>query len=75
MNYLPAINGLFKGLARYHQHSLTGLENIPAEGPVLIVANPSLATYDTGLLWHAIVETCNRKPYLLADRALFEVRF
>lgn len=73
MNLLPLATRNFAAMARYHRHSVVGLENIPAEGAALIVANHSFATYDSTLLWLAIRRQTGRTARLLADRALFRL--
>ena len=37
-------------LQAYHRYDVIGIENIPQEGPALIVCTHSLATYDIVLL-------------------------
>ncbi len=59
-------------LTRYHRHSVVGLENVPVSGPVLLVVNHSLATYDIALLTGAIFRATGRPPRGLGDRAMFE---
>lgn len=63
---------LTKLMESYHQHQVIGIEKIPAEGPVLVVTNHSLASYDGYLLAHDIIELRNRIPIWLGDRLLFK---
>ncbi len=64
---------ILKAIRRYHQHEVIGLQNIPQSGPVLVVVNHSLATYDIFLLLHAIYEDLGRLPRPLADRLFFRL--
>ena len=58
-------------LQRYHRYRVVGMENIPAEGPALIVVHHSLATYDILLLGYSIFKQLGRAPRALADRLIF----
>lgn len=58
-------------LSAYHNYSVVGLENIPQQGPALIVINHSLATYDGILLARAIYRKGGRICRTLGDKTLF----
>jgi 1-acyl-sn-glycerol-3-phosphate acyltransferase len=58
-------------LARYHRHSVNGLEHVPTEGGALLVVNHSLATYDGFLVAGQIYEHTGRLPTGLGDDMLF----
>lgn len=60
-------------LRAYHQHKVVGIENIPLEGPLILVVNHSLATYDGFFLGMAITEERGREPYGLADNLIFKI--
>ena len=60
-------------LRRRHCHSVVGLENLPTEGPCLLVVNHSLATYDILMLSQTIYERLGRIPRGLGDKRLFQV--
>lgn len=60
-------------LARYHRHSVNGLEHIPTEGAALLVVNHSLATYDGFLFGGRVYEHTGRLPTALGDDMLFRV--
>jgi len=62
-------------LQAYHQHQVIGIENIPQEGPALIVCNHSLATYDIVLLAIEIYNVYGRLCRQLVDRLFFKVPF
>lgn len=62
---------LTRALGRWHRHDVVGLEHVPAEGPVLLAVNHSLATYDIALLCAKIYKRHGRLPRGLADRAMF----
>ena len=61
------------GIRLYHKHKVVGLEHLPDNGPVIIAANHSLASYDIALLMQAIYEDLNRVPRALIDRLFFKV--
>lgn len=67
------LHPLFKALQRYHHYQVVGLENIPAQGRVIIAVNHSVATYDTGLLFTTIIDELGRMPRSLGDRLIFKV--
>lgn len=73
MNIVEIADSLLARIARYHQHSIEGLEHIPASGPALIVVNHSLATYDSGLLAAAVRKELGRDVRLLGDRYMFRI--
>ncbi|MBI2521979.1 MAG: acyltransferase family protein [Bdellovibrio sp.] len=62
-------------LARYHHHEVKNLDVIPKQGPVLVIINHSLATYDGFLLGKAIVEGTGRMPRGLGDDLLFDLPY
>ena len=68
-----AAEKLGDALRAYHRYEIQGLHNIPSQGPVLVVAHHSLATYDIGLLAAAIRRDLGRKPLTLVDRLIFKV--
>jgi 1-acyl-sn-glycerol-3-phosphate acyltransferase len=61
-----------RGLMKYHQYEVQGMEHVPREGPALIVVNHSLATYDSILLGAAIYLETGRYAAGLADRRIFQ---
>ena len=58
-------------LARYHRHSVEGLEHVPMHGGALLVVHHSFATYDGLLLGEQIHEHTGRLPTALGDDMLF----
>lgn len=71
--HLGMVHPLFKFLQSFHRYRVEGLDNIPKKGRTLIVVNHSLATYDAGLLFVAILEKLNRMPRSLGDRLIFKM--
>ncbi len=63
---------VLRPLQRYHRHRVTGLENIPATGPVLLVVHHSLATYDAFMFGLALVEATGRTIRGLGDDMIFK---
>jgi 1-acyl-sn-glycerol-3-phosphate acyltransferase len=59
-------------LRRYHRHRVEGLDNIPADGPALLVIHHSLATYDGFLFGVAAYEHSGRLPLALGDNLIFK---
>ncbi len=59
----------------YHRYETVGLENIPKEGPCLLVCTHSLATYDISLLIATIYEKTGRIPRSLIDHTFFKFPF
>ena len=57
-----------RSLSAYHQHRVVGLDNIPPQGPGIVVANHSLATYDTMLLGWQVAQAHGRELLALVDR-------
>lgn len=62
---------ILEPLARYHRHSVEGLEHVPMSGGALLVVHHSLATYDGLLLGGEIHEHTGRLPTALGDDKLF----
>ena len=73
MNFQPLAHKTFELLSDYHDYKVVGVETVPKEGPLLFVANHSLATYDSGLLYYYLKKNNIRDLRLLADRALFKI--
>ncbi len=59
-------------LRRYHRHRVYGLDNVPREGPALMVINHSLATYDAFMLGIEIAMHTGRVPRGLGDNLIFK---
>ncbi len=66
---------VFHFLAEYHNHKVISIENIPRQGPTLIIINHSLATYDAFLLAGAIYQHTGRICRALGDRRIFQTPF
>ncbi|MCP4123908.1 MAG: acyltransferase family protein [Bacteroidetes bacterium] len=71
--YLKRVNRFYKYFAKYHDHSVEGMEHIPKEGPCLIAVNHSFATYDIGILQYKIYKELGVFPRGFADNAFFKV--
>lgn len=72
---LKHLRKILKLLQRWHRHEVYGLEHIPSQGPVLLVINHSLATYDAFLLGLAIFEKTGRMPKALGDNRIFQTPY
>jgi 1-acyl-sn-glycerol-3-phosphate acyltransferase len=72
---LAAIYGLlsiaFKRLMRRHVELLVGLENLPASGPFVIVAN-HLSYMDDFLLAYVVRQYCGEKLYIPTNKKAFK---
>ncbi len=62
-------------LGLYHRHEIHNLNIIPTSGPVMVITNHSLATYDGFLLGKAILEGTGRMPRGLGDDLLFKLPY
>ena len=71
--YLRRINKFYRYFAKYHDHRVVGMENIPVEGPCLIAVNHSFATYDIGILQYKVYKKIGVFPRGFADDAFFKV--
>ena len=72
------VEGWTKALApmrRYHRHRVIGLDNIPTNGPALLVFHHSLATYDGFMFAMAAYEHTGRLPNALGDDLIFKTPF
>ena len=56
---------------RYHSHQVVGMDQIPKEGPALLVIHHSLATYDGLLFGLSLYENTGRMPAALGDDMIF----
>lgn len=63
---------LFGPLARYHNHSVVGMDNIPGSGGVLLAFSHSFATYDGFLTGYEIYKHTGRVPMALGDNLIFK---
>jgi hypothetical protein len=68
-NLIPVV----QAIRLYHRHEVVGIDHVPSEGPALVVANHSLATYDISLLMAAIYLETKRVPRPLIDRLFFKI--
>ena len=62
-----------QSMRHYHRHEIRGLHHIPSNGPVLLVVNHSLATYDIMLLTGDIYLETGRITRHLVDRLFFRI--
>lgn len=60
-------------LGRYFRASYHGLENVPTQGPALLVGNHGLAVYDVAFLGAAIYRARGRLIRGLGEHLLFDV--
>jgi acyltransferase-like protein len=66
-----AIESVLRRLVDYHEYEVFGFDNIPSEGPALLVFHHSVATYDSFLLGVPIHDRLGRLFRGLADRLIF----
>ena len=64
--FLPIIRG-------YFDYEVVGLENVPASGRAVLVANHGILPVDALLLHYAIRDTYGRWPRGLTDRRIFRI--
>lgn len=57
---------------KYHRHSVIGAENLPADGPWIIITNHSFATYENMFINDHIRKKLGRIVRSLGDRAIFK---
>src|SRR5262245_4896473 len=62
-----------RAISGYFHATLEGHENIPRQGPALIVSNHALFALDSAVLGSLLVEQVQRFPRFLADRALWKI--
>ncbi len=66
--FLPLIRAYFR-------YEVIGLENVPAGGRAVLVANHGILPVDALLLHHAIKDAYGRWPRGLTDRRIFKIPF
>jgi len=66
--FLPIIRAYFR-------YEVVGLENVPAAGRAVLVANHGILPVDALLLHYAIRDACGRWPRGLTDRRIFRIPF
>ena len=64
--------GTFRMLARYHDYTVHGLDNIPRTGAAMLAGNHSMALYDAFLIALPILDQLNRHVHGLADHTVFK---
>jgi 1-acyl-sn-glycerol-3-phosphate acyltransferase len=62
-------------LKKYHRHKVLGLGRFPKEGPVIVLFNHSLATYDIALLGMDIYKKYGKIPRSLIDTLFYKVPY
>lgn len=65
-----ATERVIAALRAYHDYRAVGVDNIPASGPVLVLCNHSLATYDTLMLAPSVAEGAGREMVAMVDHAV-----
>jgi 1-acyl-sn-glycerol-3-phosphate acyltransferase len=71
--FVNLVMPFMRAARQYHKHHVVGLDHVPEKGPLLVVVNHSLATYDIMLLMSAIYDDMGRLPRPLIDRLFFKV--
>ncbi len=68
-----AVRPLVRAMARLHAVTCEGIENIPKDGPAILVGNHGMLGYESLLFFERILTDCGRLPIGLADRWFFRV--
>jgi len=71
MDLLKKIQPIVKFLSLYFRPTYTGIENIPGQGPALLVGNHGIAGFDSVFIFLGIYEATGRMPRGLGDYHLF----
>jgi 1-acyl-sn-glycerol-3-phosphate acyltransferase len=71
MDLLKRIRPFVKFLSRYFRPTYIGLENLPAQGPALLVGNHGIMGFDAVFIFLAIYDATGRMPRGLGDYHLF----
>ncbi|MCU0598867.1 MAG: acyltransferase family protein [Desulfobacterales bacterium] len=71
LDAVKKVKPLVRFLSRYFRPSYTGLENIPNEGPALLVGNHGIIGFDAVFIFMAIFEATGRVPRGIGDYHLF----
>jgi len=65
--------GLMRWVKRYFRYTTIGLENIPTDGPALLLLNHGPVPVDAGLLGMTVYEAQGRLPRALTDHIVFRL--
>ena len=68
-----AVRPLVRAMARLHAVTCDGIDNIPKDGPAILVGNHGMLGYESLLFFERILTECGRLPIGLADRWFFKV--
>jgi len=68
---IKKLRPLVKLISLYFRPIFTGLENIPGQGPALLVGNHGIAGFDSVFLFFGVYEATGRMPRGLGDYHLF----
>ena len=68
---IEKIYPVVKFLSKYFRPEFTGLDNIPKQGPALLVGNHGIFGLDAPVIFMGIYEACGRMPRGLGDYHLF----
>jgi 1-acyl-sn-glycerol-3-phosphate acyltransferase len=71
LDALKKVQPLVKFISRYFRPTFSGLENIPKEGPALLVGNHGIIGFDAVFIFNAIFEATGRLPRGIGDYHLF----
>lgn len=71
LDAVKKVQPLVKFISRYFRPTYIGLENIPEEGPALLVGNHGIIGFDAVFVFMAIFEATGRMPRGLGDYHLF----
>ncbi len=71
MDLLNKIRPFVKSLSHYFRPTYIGLENIPAQGPALLVGNHGIMGFDAAFIFLGVYDATGRMPRGLGDYHLF----
>lgn len=71
--YINRVNTFYKYMAKYHDHEVVGMEKVPKTGPLMLVLNHSLATYDIGIFQYKVYKHTGIYPRGFADNLFFKI--
>jgi len=71
MDLLEKIRPIIKFLSRYFRTTYIGLENIPEQGPALLVGNHGIMGFDAAFIFLGVYDATGRMPRGLGDYHLF----
>jgi hypothetical protein len=71
--YVKRVASFYRMMGKYHSHEVVGMEKVPSSGPLLLVLNHSLATYDIGIFQYKVFKETGIFPRGFADNLFFKI--